>query len=150
MNRASRDKPLGGRAACSAVCMVVLIAAWTIRSSVTASPSSVATAWPRDITITRSHSPSSSMVSLEATTTGTPPGGDFPQDAVDLRTRADVDALRRLVRDENRRLGEHRARHHDLLLVAAGERRDGRLERRRLDRQLGELAFDGGDLARAC
>ena len=74
-------------------------------------------------------------------------GGDFAQDAVDLGARADVDALRRLVRDENRRLGEHRARHHDLLLVSAGERRDGRLERRRLDRQLGELAFDGDDLA---
>ena len=82
-------------------------------------------------------------------------GGDLAQDAVDLGARADVDALRRLVGDEDRRLGEHRARHHDLLLVAAGERRDGRLERRRLDRQLGELALDGVDLAapaheRAC
>ena len=73
--------------------------------------------------------------------------GDLAQDAVDLGTSADVDALRRLVRDENRRLGEHRARHHDLLLVPAGERRDGRLERRRLDRQLGQLALDELDLA---
>ena len=129
------------------MCVVALIAAWTIRSSVTSSPSSVATAWPRDITITRSHSPSSSSASLEATTTGTPRAGDLAQDAVDLGAGADVDALRRLVRDEDRRLGEHRARHHDLLLVAARERRDRRLERRRLDGQLGQLALDGVDLA---
>ena len=64
-------------------------------------------------------------------------GGDLSQDAVDLGAGADVDALRRLVGDEDRRLGEHRPRHHDLLLVAAGERRDRRLERRRLDGQLG-------------
>ena len=69
--------------------------------------------------------------------------GHFAQDAVDLSARADVDALRRLVRDENRRLGEHRARHHDLLLVPARERRDRRLERRRLDGEPRELALDG-------
>ena len=74
-------------------------------------------------------------------------GGDLAQDAVDLRARTDVDPLCRLVRDEDRGLGEHRARHHDLLLVPARERRDGRLERRRLDRQLGQLAFDRDDLA---
>ena len=73
--------------------------------------------------------------------------GHLAQDAVDLGTRAHIDALRRLVRDEDRRLGEHRARHHDLLLVSAGERRDRRLERRRLDRQRGELALDHVDLA---
>jgi len=72
MNRANRDTPRGFFAACSEVCVVALIAAWTIRSSDTSSPSSVATAWPRDITITQSHSPSSSLVSLEPTTTGTP------------------------------------------------------------------------------
>jgi len=48
-------------------------AAWTIRSSVTSSPLSVATTCPRDMTITRSHSPSSSLASDEATITGTPP-----------------------------------------------------------------------------
>ena len=42
------------------------------RTFVYSSPTSVATAWPRDITITRSHRPSSSLVSLEPTTTGTP------------------------------------------------------------------------------
>ena len=73
MNRVTLDEPVDLRVRCSAVCAVALIAAWTIRSSVTASPSSVATVLPRDITITRSQSPSSSRVSLEATTTGTPP-----------------------------------------------------------------------------
>ena len=74
-------------------------------------------------------------------------GGHLAQDAVDLRARADVDSLRRLVRDEDRRLGEQRARHDDLLLVAAGQRGHGRLDRRRLHVQLGQLALDGGDLA---
>ena len=71
--------------------------------------------------------------------------GDLAQDAVDLRTRADVDALCRLVRDENRRIGEHRAGHHDLLLVPARERRNGRLERRSLDGQRRKLTDDGVD-----
>ena len=73
--------------------------------------------------------------------------GDLPQDAVDLGAGADVDALCRLVRNEERRLGEHRARHHDLLLVSAGERGNRRLEGRRLDGKLGQLALDHGHLA---
>jgi hypothetical protein len=80
---------------------------------------------------------------------GHSPGGYLAQDAIDLGARADVDALCRLVGDENRRLGEHRARHHDLLLISARERRDGRLERRRSHGQLRELAFDQLDLALA-
>ena len=74
-------------------------------------------------------------------------GGDLAQDAVDLGAGAHVDALRRLVGDEDRGLGEHRPRHHDLLLVAAGQRRDGRLERRRPHVQLAQLALDDLDLA---
>ena len=48
------------------------IAALTIFSSVTSSPASSATQWPRETTITRSHRPCSSRASDEATTTGTP------------------------------------------------------------------------------
>jgi len=48
-------------------------AAWISRSSVTASPSTVLTTEPRDMTTTRSHRPSSSLASDDATTTGTPP-----------------------------------------------------------------------------
>ena len=80
-------------------------------------------------------------MSLEPTTTGTSLRGDLAENAVDLGASADVDALRGLVGNEERRLGEHRPRHDDLLLVAAGERGNRRLERGRLDGELGELAL---------
>ena len=147
--REPRRRRSASRAACSAVCAVALIAAWTIRSSVTC------VALERGDRLAARHHDHAVAQSLELH--GVARGdddrdaarGDLAEDAVDLGPRADVDALRRLVGDEDRRLGEHRARHHDLLLVAAGERRDRSLERRRLDRQLGQLALDGVDLAAA-
>ena len=45
------------RRSCCETWVEALTAAWTMRSSVTSSPSKVATAWPRDITTTRSQSP---------------------------------------------------------------------------------------------
>lgn len=40
------------------------------------------------------------------------------QGPVELGARADIDALRRLVRQDDRRLQQQRPGHHDLLLVA--------------------------------
>ena len=49
-------------------------------------------------------------------------GRDGAEDAIDLRPGADVDSLGRLVGDEDRRFGQQRAGHDDLLLVAARQR----------------------------
>ena len=62
----------------------------------------------------------------------------------DLRVRADVDAARRLVENEDARVGDQRARQHDLLLVAARQLADrlvgvGRGDRQRLDHLLRQL-----------
>ena len=54
---------------------------------------------------------------------------------VDLELRADVDAARRLVEQQDLRLRQQRLAEHDLLLVAAGKRADRLLEARRLDAQ---------------
>ena len=54
------------------VWVVELTAAPIIRSSVSSSPRSTSTTWPRDITMTVSQSPSSSFASEDATTTGMP------------------------------------------------------------------------------
>ncbi len=75
--------------------------------------------------------------------------GDLAQDPVDLRPRADVDTLGRLVGQEDGRLRQQRAGHHDLLLVAAGERRDRGLHRRGLDVEGPQLRADDLDLATA-
>src|SRR4029078_12016110 len=112
MKRASGDAPRSRRAACSALCDVALIAAWTMRSSVTASPSSVAAAWPRDLTITRAQRrradeqhghPVAEALELERITRDDDnrhtASGDFAQDAVDLGAGAHVDGLCRLVGD---------------------------------------------------
>ena len=147
MNRVTLDEPVDLRVCCSAVCAVALIAAWTIRSSVTC------VALERGDGLAARHHDHAVAEALELK--GVARGdhdrhaarGDLAEDAVDLGPRADVDALRRLVGDEDGRLGQHRARHHDLLLVAAGERRDRSLERRRPDRQLDELVLDRVDLA---
>jgi hypothetical protein len=73
-------------------------------------------------------------------------GRDLAEDAVDLRPGPHVDALRRLVREEDRRLGQQRPRHDDLLLVAAGQRGDRRLHRPGLDVQGAQLDPDDLDL----
>ena len=61
--------------------------------------------------------------------------GEPADQPVDLGLGADVDALRRLVEDDDARLERQPFAEHDLLLVAAAERRDRRFDRRRLHRQ---------------
>src|SRR4051794_10073765 len=53
-----------------------------------------------------------------------PAPGELGEQPVDLGLRADVDAARRLVDDEDLRLGREPLRQHDLLLVAAREEPD--------------------------
>ena len=53
--------------------------------------------------------------------------GEFGDQPVDLRLGADIDAARRLVENENARLGHQPPRDQHLLLIAAGEV-DARLE----------------------
>jgi hypothetical protein len=55
---------------------------------------------------------------------------------VHVRLRSDVDPVRRLVEDQDLRLGGEPLREDDLLLVAAGEAADDLRRRRRLDPQL--------------
>ena len=65
-----------------------------------------------------------------------------------MRNGADIDAPRRFVQDDDRRLLHQRFRQHDLLLVAAGKLDDARLALQRVDLQsfdpvIGELAAAG-------
>ena len=61
----------------------------------------------------------SSSISDEMKRTPPPSGGELVDDRIDLVLGADVDAARRLVHDEDRRLGQQPLREDDLLLVAA-------------------------------
>ena len=63
--------------------------------------------------------------------------GQVDDQLVEVALRADVDAARRIVGEEDGGLGEQRAGEHQLLLVAAGQGRGRRLEgaRRRDARQ---------------
>ena len=70
-------------------------------------------------------------------------GGELVDDVVDLGLRGDVDAAGRLVEDEDLRLRVEPLREHRLLLVAAGQALDGRVERRRADRELLAEPFRG-------
>ena len=99
--------------------------------------------------MTRSQSPSSSLASEDATTTRDAAVGDLAQDPVDLGAGTDVDALGRLVSDEDLRLGEQGARQHHLLLVSTRQGRHVRIHRRRLHRQLRQL-LAYGDRPRVC
>ena len=47
--------------------------------------------------------------------------GDFAQEGMDIEFGGDVDAAGRLVKQENARRPGHRAREHDLLLIAAAK-----------------------------
>ena len=55
-----------------------------------------------------------------------PAGGELDEEVVDRALRADVDAARRLVGDQDARFAEQHPREQHLLLVAAGERLDRR------------------------
>ena len=62
--------------------------------------------------------------------------GQLAHQAMDFGFGADVDALRRLVENQQLGLGGQPAGDRHFLLVAAGKVADRRIERRRLDRQL--------------
>ena len=68
--------------------------------------------------------------------------GGVPQHLVDLDAGPGVDAAGRLVREQDGRFGEERAREEDLLLVAARQRGDGRLGARRPDGEPANFALD--------
>ena len=75
-----------------------------------------------------------------------PPAAEVVDQVMDLDLGADVDAPRRLVEDQHLRLRLQPLADDDLLLVAAGERRGRRVDRRRADAQplakcLGRGAF---------
>ena len=76
-------------------------------------------------------------------------GGERANQPVDLGLGADVDALRRLVEDEEARLRRQPAGERDLLLVAAGERAHRRVDRRRADGEVGDEALRLGALGGA-
>src|SRR6266487_8101 len=67
--------------------------------------------------------------------------GQLLNQRVDLRLRTDVDALGRLVEDQNVRSDREPARQRHLLLVASGERSDVGRDRWRLDAQSFDVAL---------
>src|SRR5262245_17276932 len=72
------------------------------------------------------------------------------QRAVDVEARGDVDALRRLLRQDHLDVtSQERAREGDLLLISTGERLDGLLDRRRPDAQTSHEPVDRPALASA-
>jgi hypothetical protein len=58
--------------------------------------------------------------------------GEFGDQPVDLRLGADIDAARRLVKDQNPRLGEKPTSDQTLLLVASAQVLDALVKIRRL------------------
>ena len=66
----------------------------------------------------------------------------FAQDPVDFGSSADIDTLCRLVGNDDARLGEQSARHHNLLLVAARQGKNGRFDARSLDIECAEPCAD--------
>ena len=92
---------------------------------------------PSRMTMTRSDMPMISGISEDTMMTARPSRGKLAHEFVDGGLRADVDALGRLVEDDDLRLGRQPLGDHDLLLVAAGERADApgsRLAARRSSR----------------
>ena len=73
--------------------------------------------------------------------------GEFADEFLDLRLGADIDAARRLVEDEQLRVGAEPAREQNLLLIAAAQLADLLLRPRRLDREALDEPVD--DLALA-
>src|SRR2546423_1195701 len=90
---------------------------------------------------------------LQMAETGGAWTGEPVDDRVDLSLRADVHALRRLVEDQDRRLDREPPRERDLLLIAAAQRFDRRVDRRRPDREIANRALArppfGGDVDHA-
>ena len=100
---------------------VYLVASRSTCSSVAPSPGSSPTVRPSAMTTMRSASASTSGRSDDTTSSATPRVGERPQQAVDLRARADIDAARRLVDDQELRLHRQPLGEQHLLLVAARE-----------------------------
>ena len=94
-------------------------------SSLASARDSSPTTLPSAITSERSARPITSSSSEETTISPTPGLGEIDDQPVDLVARADVDALGRLVEQEDLRRVHQHAREQELLLVAAGEMRDG-------------------------
>ena len=84
---------------------------------------------PSCITAMRSLTPITSSMSLEIISTATPASASAAHQPVDLGLGADVDAARRLVEDHHLRLHRQPLGEHDLLLVAARQRADARVDR---------------------
>ena len=76
-----------------------------------------------------------------------PCAGEVGDDAVDLGLGLDVDALGRLVQDQEARVGREPLRQHDLLLVAAGQRLDRLAIAAKAQPQPLEMAPDQAQLA---
>ena len=86
----------------------------------------------------------SSSSSDDATSNARPCAQRLADQRHHIRVRADVDAARGLVENEDARIGDERARKHDLLLVAARQLADrlvrvGRRDPQRLDHLLRQL-----------
>ena len=78
----------------------------------------------RRMTSTRWARPMISSSSEEMSRIAVPARRELDEEVVDRALRADVDAARRLVGDDDARLAEQHPREEHLLLVAAGERLD--------------------------
>ena len=128
----------------------------TMRVSSSSSPGISSTIVPRDITNTRSHSPESSIGSLDLTSSAAPCGGTRAERLVDVDAGADVDTLGRFVGQDHRRFPQERTGDRDLLLVAAGQELDRLVEPRGADLELLDellaqrLARSAGAARRAC
>src|SRR5262245_49790652 len=72
---------------------------------------------------------------------GEPPFGQRLHQLVDFCLGTDVDALRRLVEDENRGLGRQPPRQRNFLLIASGKSADFDLDRRCLDPKLSDVTL---------
>ena len=88
----------------------------------------------------RSARAGTSSSSVETTITGMPASRVCDDALVDELDRADVDAAGGLRGHEQREVAAQLAREHDLLLVAAGEAADGRVDALRADVELGDFS----------
>ncbi len=84
---------------------------------------------PSRMTMTRSDMPMISGISEDTMMTARPARGQFAHEVVHGGLGADVDALGRLVQDDDLRLGRQPLGDHHLLLVAARQRADILVER---------------------
>ena len=113
-----RGKTMSRHAAASCHRCASVMAAPTV-SGVASLRANSATMRPPFMTSTRSLMPSTSGNSLEIIRMARPFCASLRHQRMDLRFGADIDAARRLVHDEDARLGGEPFGEHDLLLIAA-------------------------------